>query len=161
MIQSIDRSFRSELGATMVELAVVLPFAISLLVISLDFLRLAILSAGAQYAVTSALREAVIGPSTRPALYANQEDWITGRTIEIGRVLGVTITPAEVSICPFSVITAGLPCTPASKNAGAPGEIVAVQVNLPSQSFIWSAERLLGPAIYTIRGFAVARNEIW
>jgi len=155
------RSKCRERGATMAELAIVLPIVISLVIISLDFLRLAILSAGTQYAVTTALREGVIGPKIRPAIYPNQEAWITGRTIDIARVLGVTIAAEDISICPFSILSSGGSCSPAAKNAGLPGEIIAVQVNRPAKSFIFRAERLLGPALYTIRGFAVARNEMW
>ena len=155
------RANRRERGATMAELAIVLPIIISLVIISLDFLRLSILSAGTQYAVTTALREAIIGPKTRPLIYGNQEDWITGRTIEIGRVLGVTIDPLDISICPFSILSSGGSCAPTAKSAGLPGEIIAVQVNRPAKSFIFGAERLLGPAVYTIRGFSVARNETW
>ena len=152
---------KSESGATMIEMTVVLPILLIFLLVSVDLLRLSFQGLSAQYIVSRALREAVIGPSARPSVYANQEDWIQGRIIELGSGLGLTVSAADIGICPFHNLTSGLPCTTSVKNAGVADELIAVQINAPTTSFIWGMNTLLGRNVYNIQALAVGRNETW
>lgn len=151
----------SELGAAMVEMAVVLPVFLLILIISMDFLRLSYHSLTTQYVVNRVVRQAVVGPSARPAAYSSQEEWIQGATIALSRSLGVAVSADQIAVCPYSSVAGGGSCDPTADDAGQPGELIAVQVLAPTSGFGWSTANHLDLRNYALSAQVLGRNEPW
>ncbi len=154
-------SATDERGVTIVEFCIIAPIFFLILFVSLDFLRLTFQSLTLQFTVTHVLREVVVGPDNRPAQYGSQEEWIEGETIALASNLGLTIDGSRIAICPYTQIVAGIPCDPAADNAGAPGELITVQVISPTSGFSYLTNNRIGNDLYNLNALVVARNEKW
>ncbi|MFN8392212.1 MAG: TadE/TadG family type IV pilus assembly protein [Bdellovibrionota bacterium] len=148
-------------GATMVELAIVLPIFLLILLLSFDLLWVSYQLVTTQFVATRVLRQAIVGPRERPSVYPTQEAWIEQEIISLARGFSVSLHPEDIAICPYRNVITGAACDPLADDAGAASEMIAVKISAPAPGYFWLNGNVLGGKVYRLEALAVARNEKW
>ena len=135
----------SENGATIVEFSVAALILFTFLITAAEMLRLTYASLTLQFASARVMRQTVIGPPEISPDSYNHVVRMENELIAISSGLGVRLNREAITICPRT----DLECE--ENSAGAPRELVALQVRRPSNTVF------LGD--YLVTALAVGRNE--
>ncbi len=144
------RRNRSEKGATLLESAVVLPFFLLLIIVTVELLRIAYIKLTLQHVVAEIARDALI--------HIRTETEIRDQTANRLRGLAVEFNPASdiITVCPANDAT----CTAGTVNLGQRGDFMVFRLHLAVDLFfVPGPGGLLTRSRFILSAQFLGRNE--